>query len=262
MQLKSFTKSQKHITKANKFRSLKGLDFVLIGLIFIASITAITIAATYYHATQQELSSYVTPIPLTQKEYAKNEVIAGYFEGSKIYNGPVDITRQLSCNDGYIDTLVDLRTGKDYTASILPARTIDGNMPRNIAEVPDEVTVGASCIVAFDHKACIPYLFGCYEQHYIYVSLPFTISRENTGAAIRNTENSKMNSSDSIILNNEPSISNPTVTPQETIKTDPETNPISNQSLVQNIVGGVNQLIAPLTKDIDTALGNIFGSKR
>lgn len=278
MPLKSSIKSLKQ-TFTRRFEGARGIDFLLIASILAAVVLVGAIAVTYYMATQQKLSAYVTPIPLTQKEYARGEVIAGYYEGRKIYDGAVEITRQISCNDGYVETLPDLRTGDLYTKSILPAREIDGTMARNIAEIPENVTQGTSCIIAFDHQACIEYLFGCYEQHYTYVSLPFTIAQEPTGATIRDEMNIPASGAEAApqriptqaegltappIQNNSAAAAEPT-TPSpvggETVPmtTTPETPSASGPDVVQKVIRGVNNIVTPIVVPVDGLLNSITG---
>ena len=175
MRLKNYTKSLTQTFKG-KFEGLHTLDIFTMALVAGASGLVAIIVVTYFLATQQKLSEYVTPIPLEQKTYVRGELIRGFFKGKKIYDGKVTIVRQLSCNNGFTATLPDLDTDKKYFESVGQARTIDGTRARGIAELPDNVKPGASCIVAFNHEACIPYLFGCYVQYYAYVSLPFTVS--------------------------------------------------------------------------------------
>lgn len=174
MPLSNFIKSLVRKTHS-AMEGFRPLDFTLVVLVFLATITAIIIIITYVFATQTKLSFFKTPIPLTSREYAKGDTIQGYFDGRKLYDGRVEIVRQLSCNDGYIETLPNIKTGEDHVDSIQPARVIDGNYSRSIAMVPDEVKAGSSCIVTFNHLACVPYLFGCYNVEYSYVSLPFTV---------------------------------------------------------------------------------------
>lgn len=165
----------RHKVSSNK-QYLGGLDYVLIFSVFGACFLLVTIIATYYMATQTRLSEYKTPIPLTEREFARGQMVQGYFDGRKIYNGKVIITRQMTCNDGFTKTLPDLDSNKSYFESIQPARAMDGQDPRSIAKVPEEARVGSNCFIAFNHTACIQYLFGCYDAEYSYVSLPFVVS--------------------------------------------------------------------------------------
>lgn len=165
----------------SKFAHYKAIDYLTVGLIVFASVVLLAVAVTFIMAVNTRLSSYKTPIPLTKEKYVSGEAIEGYFYGRKLYNGKVIITRNLSCSDGYDNVLPSFDGKKNFVESILPARKIDGEKPRKIATVPIEVTVGASCFVTFNHTACVPYLFGCYNAEYAYVSKPFIVTDDMTG---------------------------------------------------------------------------------
>lgn len=177
MRLQKRTKSATSRVK-NHLSHYRLIDFVTLLLVVFAAALLVTVVVTYVIATQTKLSSYRTPIPLAQKEYNTGDMIQGYFDGRKIYDGRVIIERQLSCNDGYIEPLVNYRDGSKTVKSILPARTINDVEPRNIAYVPEDVSAGATCFVVFRHTACVPYLFDCYGVEYSYVSLPFIVKDE------------------------------------------------------------------------------------
>ncbi len=265
----NFTKSL-----ARKIRSstegLRFIDFLLVGLVFLAVATVIAIAITYVIATQTRLSVYKTPIPLTQQQYAKGEIIKGYFDGQKIYSGHVQITRQLSCNDGYIDTLPELNTGKNYVDSIQPSRKIDGNYPRNIAAVPDNVKEGTSCIVAFNHSACIPYLFGCYTVEYSYVSLPFTVSATPTQQPEDKADvpedaipDDNKGLSPPAVNDNTSSVTTPPANSGGSgISTTPEDEPDEDVNRLQEILRGINKGVDDITSPVTNTLNDLLGGKK
>lgn len=266
MPLPNFTKSLARSVRKHA-DGLRLVDFVLMSLVFAAAAVVIAIAITYVIATQTRLSVYKTPIPLSQKEYGKGEIIKGYFDGQKLYSGHVQITRQLSCNDGYIDTLSELQTGKNYVDSIQPARKIDGDYPRNIAAVPDNVKEGASCIIAFNHSACIPYLFGCYTVEYSYVSLPFTVtaappippaSTDDVDGSTIPDENKGL--SPPVI--NDKTTQNNTAPANNGAVTTPENEPTEDVNHLQEILRSINNGVNDITAPISGTLNDLLGGKK
>lgn len=158
-----------------RFRFFKPFDYLQLAVSLFAIALIVAIIISYIAASTTQLSSYETPIPLTSEKYKKSDIVAGFFKGQKLYNGSVEIQRQISCSNGFIETLPDLVDGDTVVHSIGKARKVDGELPRNIARVPEGVAVGSSCYIVFSHTACVPYLFGCDEVEYSYVSEPFIV---------------------------------------------------------------------------------------
>lgn len=260
-------------------RKLKGFrfgDYFMMTLVAIAGVVLAIITVTYVMAATTRLSSYKTPIPLAKDEYATGEIIQGYFDGSKYYAGKVTIKRQLICNYGYADTLPDLRSGEDVVTSLVPPGPVDKNLARNIAKVPDDVRQGASCFVTFNHTACVPYLFGCYNVEYAYVSLPFIIKK-----AVPTPDNPNPDGGNTTPTNDSNRLDNQRVvgggssnqqttpggvangTPPPSAVTPPEDETGVQQNPIQQTLQGINNVVDKYVKtpvvDLLGGLGDILG---
>jgi len=278
MRLKSSLESLKK-TVGRKLKGFRFSDYFMMTLVTIAAVILGIITVTYIMAATTRLSSYKTPIPLAKDEYATGDIIQGYFDGSKLYAGKVLVKRQLICNYGYTDTLPDLKTGEDVVTSILPPGPIDRTLARNISKVPDDVRQGASCFITFNHTACVPYLFGCYNVEYAYVSLPFIVTKavptsDDPNPSGGNTapsndsnrlDNQRVNGQANNSTSNQASpggVANGTPPPPPTV-TDPEDETGVQQNPIQQTLQGINNIVdqyikAPV-RDLIGGLGAILG---
>lgn len=151
------------------------------GLLNVMTIAAFTIGVI---ALLTLIWLYVRPIPTAeikvpvatdQSSYYPGEEIGGIFFGEIKYEGEVKVLRQVYCKNyqSVIPPPEYAKNGDFYDTQSIP-RKLEG-LSVTIGNLPDDVPVGANCVLQFTNIYEIQTPFGLRKEQYQYYTQNFAI---------------------------------------------------------------------------------------
>lgn len=143
---------------------------------FTAGMLAL-ILLVYYFVRPIQTADIKVPIATDQATYSPGEPIGGIFFGEVYYKGEVRILREVFCSENYKRAikppLESTAPGGYYSTQSTP-RTLNGTNVA-IGNLPNDIPVGANCVIKFTNLYRINTPFGTRVVEYNYYTQNFSI---------------------------------------------------------------------------------------
>ncbi len=135
------------------------------------------VSLLYFFARPIKFADIKVPVATDKASYYAGQPIKGILFGEIYYNGEVRILREVFCADNYHRTIkppAESAVDGDFFATQSRPHKLDGvTIP--IGTLPDDVPLGANCVLQFTNVYDIKTPFGTRHEEYQYYTQNFAI---------------------------------------------------------------------------------------
>jgi hypothetical protein len=199
---------------------------IIIGIIALVSLL-------FYYTIPMKFADIKVPVATDKSSYYPSQEVGGIFFGEIFYNGEVRILREVFCANyhGIITPPDNATVDGNFLGWQSKARKLNGTTI-DIGVLPEDVPVGANCVIQFTNVYNIQTPFGIRKEEYQYYTQNFSITTKEKRNAIESEaaqKNAETNSSDgggtdettnNTTTNNTTNISSPPVNVEEKCSID------------------------------------------
>lgn len=149
-------------------------DIITIGGILVGVLALL--ALVYFYVVPIKLADIKVPVATDKASYYAGQPIKGIFFGDIFYKGEVRILREVFCANNYhrvIQPPAESAVGEFFSTQSRAHKLEGVTVP--IGSLPDDVPLGANCVLQFTNVYDIKTPFGTRHEEYQYYTQNFSI---------------------------------------------------------------------------------------
>lgn len=208
----------------NHFRGagFKGLIEAVLAVIIVLSFLAL-LGLIYYQVRPIKVADIKVPVASDKASYYAGQEISGIFFGEIYHKGQVKVLREIFCKDyrSVIKPPAESAEGDFFATQSVP-RKLEGESVK-IGQLPQDIPLGANCILQFTNVYDIGTPFGTRHIEYQYYTQNFSIVTKERREQLDDPSDTGVKTETIIIESPDQSIDSGSGVPQRNTSTQPST---------------------------------------